>query len=84
MQELAWASYSLLRNTNSSGVLVAGSKGDVQVVRGALRQAAGAQKGQAVLESVQKVRTTERWQTSFPAVEYQHPVCLPGHHLLDL
>ena len=56
MQELAWASYSLLRNTNSSGVLVAGSKGNLQVVRGAVRQAAGPQKGQAVLDDMQKVR----------------------------
>lgn len=56
MQELAWASYSLLRNTNSSGLLVASSNGKVQVVRGAVRLAAGPSKGQAVLSDVQKVR----------------------------
>lgn len=55
MQDLAWASYSLLRNTNSSGVLVAVSKGNVQVVRGTVRQAAGAKTGQAVLDDVQEV-----------------------------
>ena len=58
VQELAWASYSLLRNTNSSGLLVASSSGQVKVIRGTVRQAAGAGKSQSALDDVQKVRRT--------------------------
>ena len=56
VQELAWASYSLLRNTNSSGLLVASSSGKVMVLRGAVRRAAGPGKGQSALDEMQKVR----------------------------
>ena len=56
VQDLAWASYSLLRNTNSSGLLVASSSGNVRVIRGAVRQANGPVKGQAALDDMQKVQ----------------------------
>ena len=55
-QELAWASYSLLRNTNSTGLLVADSTGSVQVVRGAMKQPASPQQGTSALQAVQQVR----------------------------
>ena len=56
MQELAWASYSLLRNTNSTGLLVADSTGSIQVIRGTVRQPASQQKGTSALQAVQQVR----------------------------
>ena len=55
VQELAWASYSLLRNTNSTGLLVADSTGSIQVVRGTLRQAASPQQGTSALHAAQQV-----------------------------
>lgn len=56
MQELAWASYSLLRNTNSTGLLVADSTGSMKVIRGTVRQPASPQKGTSALQAVQQVR----------------------------
>lgn len=55
VQELAWASYSLLRNTNSTGLLVADSTGSIQVVRGTFKQAASPQQGTSALHAAQQV-----------------------------
>ncbi|CAK0734288.1 hypothetical protein CVIRNUC_000410 [Coccomyxa viridis] len=52
--ELAWASYSLLRNTNSSGMLVTDSTGGIKVVRGAVKQAQSSGAGIPTLLAMQK------------------------------
>ena len=45
MQELAWASYSLLRNTNSTGLLVADSTGSMTSHQGDREAASQPAKG---------------------------------------
>ena len=55
MQELAWASYALLRNTNSSGLLVARG-GKTLAVRGAFGlPAAPSRNGADALGSIAEV-----------------------------
>jgi hypothetical protein len=55
VQELAWASYALLRNTNTAGLLLYAS-GRVWVARGALGPAATAEAGsEAALRSIAEV-----------------------------
>ena len=61
LQELAWASYALLRNTNTCGVAVFSGQQAV-MARGALGGAAGADGAQARLQAYSKVYTHAAWR----------------------
>eukprot|EP01024_Parvocaulis_polyphysoides_P030046 TRINITY_DN27311_c0_g1_i2.p1 TRINITY_DN27311_c0_g1~~TRINITY_DN27311_c0_g1_i2.p1 ORF type:complete len:294 (+),score=36.05 TRINITY_DN27311_c0_g1_i2:1406-2287(+) len=53
-QELAWASFALLKNTNSCSVFVIGENNKVLMLRGALKNVFSGQKGQEMLKAVEQ------------------------------
>lgn len=85
MQELAWASYALLRNTNSRGMIVA-TGGKIWVARGAMGTAASEGNTPASLAAVAQARlciaSVQLHLQKFS--DLQAMVCTPYHWSLAL